>query len=133
MLKKNIASSDRNFGIFFSIILFCLGLYSYYKNWPSTSWALFFTAALILFFISFFRAKILSPFNKAWLVLGKFLGKIISPLILGMIFLILLTPVAFVCRLFGRDILMLKPNKTDSYWISRHPPGPKSDSFKNQF
>jgi hypothetical protein len=50
-----------------------------------------------------------------------------------MIFLILLTPVAFVCRLFGRDILMLKPNKTDSYWISRHPPGPKSDSFKNQF
>jgi len=133
LLKKNIASSDRNFGIFFSIILFCLGIYGYYKNWLPNSWILFLVAALILFFISLFRAKILSPLNKAWLVLGKILGKIISPLILGMIFLILLTPVAFICRLFGRDELTLKKKKTNSYWISRRPPGPKSDSFKNQF
>jgi len=76
---------------------------------------------------------LLTPLNKAWMKLGDLLGKVISPIVLGIIFFVLLAPVALVTRLLGRDELRLKMSNSSSYWIDRTPPGPAGDSFKNQF
>jgi hypothetical protein len=65
--------------------------------------------------------------------LGELMGKIVSPFVLGVIFFALITPIGFFGRLFGRDELRLKGSKASSYWIDRVPPGPSSDSYKNQF
>jgi hypothetical protein len=65
--------------------------------------------------------------------LGELMGKVVSPLVLGVIFFVLLTPVGLIGRLLGRDELRLKRTNSESYWIDRVPPGPAGDSFKNQF
>ena len=77
--------------------------------------------------------RLLAPFNLAWFKLGLLMGKVVSPIVLGIIFFVLLTPVAVIGRLFGRDELRLKRKAVQSYWIERVPPGPDGDSFKNQF
>lgn len=86
--------------------------------------------------ITLFCPILLSPLNKAWMLLGHLLGKIISPIVLGVIFFLIITPVAFVGRLMGRDELRLKRQALRSqptYWIDRKSPSPKGDSFHNQF
>jgi len=65
--------------------------------------------------------------------LGFLMGKVINPLVLGFIFFLLITPVALICRLIGRDELRLKTIDADSFWIDRLPSGPDGESFKNQF
>jgi hypothetical protein len=65
--------------------------------------------------------------------LGALMGRVVSPLVLGTIFFLLITPISMLARLFGRDELRLKKIDTSSYWIARAPPGPDGDSFKNQF
>jgi hypothetical protein len=65
--------------------------------------------------------------------LGLLLGKIISPIVLGLIFFVLITPVSLVTRLFGRDELKMKKRSVESYWVDRSPPEPPSNTFKNQY
>jgi hypothetical protein len=77
--------------------------------------------------------RALRPLNKAWFWLGQLLGKVVSPIVLGIIFYGLLTPVAVAGRLLGRDELRLKRRPVSSYWVERQPPGPESDSFNHQF
>ena len=76
---------------------------------------------------------ILLPLNKAWYRLGLLMGKVVSPIVLGILFFIVITPVAIVTRLFGRDVLLLRKRDVNSYWIERNPPGPQPESFKEQF
>ena len=76
------------------------------------------------------NSKILTPLNKLWFKFGIFLGKIISPLIMGIIFFLIVTPIGFFMRMLGRDLINLKYNKSDTYWIKKT--GPKS-KMKNQF
>lgn len=70
---------------------------------------------------------------RSWMVFGDFLGRVISPIILALIFFVLITPVALLGRIAGRDPLRLKPRAISSYWVKREPAGPTPDSFKNQF
>jgi len=67
------------------------------------------------------------------MALGHLLGRIVSPIVLGLIFFVLITPVALFGRVAGRDPLRLKPRAISSYWVKREPAGPTPDSFKNQF
>ena len=76
------------------------------------------------------NSKILSPVNKLWFKLGIILGKIISPIIMGIIFFFVVTPIGYLMRLFKKDVLNLKFNDNKSYWIEKN--GPKS-KMKNQF
>jgi len=87
----------------------------------------FFSVATLL------SPQLLAPLNRLWYGLGVLLGKIISPIVLGLIFFVLITPVSLVTRLFGRDELKMKKRNVESYWVDRSPPGPPSDSFKNQY
>ena len=133
MKKKDILilPSNKNFGYFFTIIFFGLSVYFYFKEINIAFYisGVFF---LILFLITSFKADILRPFNKLWMNFGLFLGMIVSPIVIGVIFFFIFTPIGIFMRLFGRDELLLKIKNKPSYWIKRdddiHP-----NSFKNQF
>lgn len=93
---------------------------------------LLFWAGVVFCLAALISPAILTPFNQAWMTLGKLMGLVISPLVLGAMFFLLITPIAVVGRLTGRDSLRLK--KTEgSHWIIRDPAGPDGDSFRNQF
>ena len=77
--------------------------------------------------------QLLNPLNRIWYGLGLLLGKIVSPIVLGLMFFVLITPISLFTRLFGRDELKMKKRSVESYWVDRLPPGPSSDSFKNQY
>jgi len=85
---------------------------------------------LIFLVLGLLNSKILTPLNKLWFKFGILLGKVVSPLIMGIIFFFVVTPIGFIMRLLGKDVLNLKYNKNKSYWIEKS--GPKS-KMKNQF
>ena len=90
--------------------------------------AAFFALVLALFF-----PRLLTPFNTAWMKLGEIMGKFVSPLVLGFIFFILITPTGVIARFLGRDELRLKKRRINSYWIERTQADRSRESFKNQF
>jgi hypothetical protein len=127
--------SERSFGFLFAAIFVLLAGYGWLiVRWaPSTLWGLV-GAAACFGFSAVLAPRLLAPLNRAWFQLGQLLGKVVSPIVLGAIFFLLLTPVSLVTRAFGRDELRLKrKSHQESYWIDRVPSGPKPESFKNQF
>mgnify|MGYP006114539415 CR=1 FL=1 len=123
--------SNKNFGFFFALV-FALAAGYFYVNGSLIGVYLFSAAAVIFFAVTIFRADALLPFNKLWMRFGRLLGVIVSPIVLGIIFFGLFTPIAFLMRLIGRDELRLKFKKKTSHWISRSEPI-QTDSFKHQF
>ena len=123
--------SNRKFGVFFTFVLAIAATYLYYSS--NVSWAyVFIAAASILLLITLIKNDVLLPLNKLWMHFGLLLGMIISPIVLGIIFFGLFTPIAILMRLSGRDELRLKFTKKTSHWVSRSEPI-KSESFKQQF
>jgi len=92
----------------------------------------FSVTALIFLLVTLLKSDVLLPLNKLWMRLGILLGMIVSPIVLGIIFFGLITPIAMLMRLSGRDELHLKFTQKTSHWISREEPV-KSESFKYQF
>ena len=127
--------SERSFGLLFGAVFALLAAYGwFFKSWSSVVELSLLGVALAFVLLGFVAPKILSPLNWLWFQLGQLLGKIVSPIVLGAIFFLLLTPVSLVTRLFGRDELRLKRKASQtSYWLDRAPPGPAPESFKNQF
>ena len=124
--------SNKRFGVFFSIVFILVATYAHWKF--KSHFAIFALIPSAFFAIAAFLApQILSPLNRLWFSLGLLLGKIISPIVLGLIFFVLITPVSLVTRLFGRDELKMKKRSVESYWVDRSPPGPPSNTFKNQY
>ena len=77
---------------------------------------------------------VLAPANRLWTKFGLLLHHIVSPIALGILFFLVVTPTGLLMRLFGKDPLRLRFDPdADSYWIKRDPPGPAADSLKNQF
>lgn len=121
-------SSNRSFGIVFFVVFLLIALYPFTYGGEIRIWSLI--ISLIFLILGLFNSIILSPLNKIWFKFGLFLGKIVSPLIMGIIFFLVVTPIGFTMRLLGKDVLNLKYNKNKSYWIEKN--GPKS-KMKNQF
>tara|TARA_Y100000766_G_scaffold50727_1_gene40790 strand:+ start:315 stop:713 length:399 start_codon:yes stop_codon:yes gene_type:complete len=123
--------SNRTFGIFFTLVFSFAAAYFY--NSDIITWAYIFCAISVIFLvITLVKDELLLPFNKLWMHFGLLLGIIISPIVLGVIFFGLFTPIATLLRFWGRDELKLKLSRKASHWISRSEPI-KSDSFNNQF
>ena len=120
--------SNRSFGIVFFIVFLLISLYPLINSQDIRLWSLFISFAFL--FLGLINSKILNPLNKLWFKLGIFLGKIISPIIIGIIFFLVVTPTGLIMRILGKDLLNLKYNKKQSYWIEKN--GPKS-KMKNQF
>ena len=123
--------SNRKFGFFFTFVLAAVSAYFYYST--NVSWAyVFLAAALAFLLVTQIKSDALLPLNKLWMRFGLLLGMIVSPIVLGVIFFGLFTPIAMLMRLSGRDELRLKYAQKASHWISRGEPI-KSESFKHQF
>ena len=120
--------SNRSFGIVFFIVFLLIAIYPLINNEELRIWSLI--IAIIFLILGLINSKVLTPFNKLWFKFGLLLGKIISPVIMGVIFFLVVTPIAFIMRIIGKDLLNLKFNKNKSYWIEKI--GPKS-KMKNQF
>lgn len=126
--------SERRFGALFTVVFSLAGIYGHFvKDWPSGVVIGLFVASFVVALVTLVVPTALAPFNRAWFQLGLLMGKIVSPIVLGLIFFVLLTPIGVIGRLLGRDELRLKKAPGTTWWIDRDPPGPASDSFKNQF
>ena len=123
--------SNRKFGFFFTLVFAVAAAYFFYSIKLTWAYA-FIAAALIFLVITLVKSDALLPLNKLWMRFGLLLGMIVSPIVLGVIFFGLFTPIAILMRLSGRDELRLKFSQKASHWISRNEPI-KSDSFKHQF
>ena len=120
--------SNRSFGIVFFVVFLLIALYPLLKESDLRIWSLL--ISLIFLALGLLNSNLLTPLNKLWFKFGLFLGKIISPLIMGLIFFAVVTPIGILMRMLGKDLLNLKFNKKKSYWIEKT--GPKS-KMKNQF
>ena len=132
-LHGSVLPQNRTFGLVFTGIFFLLAAYNWSKD-SAPIYSLTFGGLAIVFLLTTVIApKILAPLNKAWYQLGLLLGRVVSPLVLGVLFFIVITPVALFMRLIGRDALRIKKQHVNSCWILRNPPGPNPESFKDQF
>ena len=136
MSMNNVPSpqlpSNIKFGWFFAAVFALLGVYCLNENWDIVAIAALIIASILIAITCISPLKLIY-LNRMWFELGVLLGKIISPIVLGIIFFIILTPISLITRMFGRDELKIKKLFAKSYWVNRLPPGPDSDSFKNQY
>ncbi len=121
-------NSNRSFGIVFFILFLLISFYPLLNGENIRVWSLI--ISLIFLVLGIFNSKILSPLNRTWFKFGIFLGKIVSPIIMGIIFFAVVTPTGIVMRLFKKDLLNLKLNNNKSYWIKKTDVKSK---MKNQF
>ncbi|MDA8791331.1 SxtJ family membrane protein [Candidatus Pelagibacter bacterium] len=128
-MNKDIQmSSNRNFGIVFFLVFLFIAVYPLNYNGEIRIWSIIVSSIFLI--LGLLNSKILTPLNKLWFKFGILLGKVASPLIMGMIFFFVVTPIGLFMRLLGKDLLNLKYNNNKSYWIKKS--GPKS-KMKNQF
>ena len=116
----------------FAVVFFLLaarGLWHGYSTWP-----VYIVIALGFLLIGLSRPALLAPLNKIWTKFGSILGKIVSPIVLGGLFFLVIAPAALIFRALGKDLLNLRrdPNVT-TYWLVRDPPGPTPESINDQF
>tara|TARA_Y100000741_G_C18095865_1_gene494726 strand:- start:303 stop:710 length:408 start_codon:yes stop_codon:yes gene_type:complete len=127
--NKNMnISSNKNFGIVFFLVFLIVALYPLINDENLRIWSL--VISLIFLILGLINSKILTPLNKIWFKFGIILGKIVSPLVMGIIFFLVVTPIGFLMRILGKDLLNLRFNGSKSYWIEKTGPNSK---MKNQF
>ncbi|HEY7666149.1 MAG TPA: SxtJ family membrane protein [Xanthobacteraceae bacterium] len=125
-------SSDRSFGLLVAAFFLVVGCWPLVRGQPIRWWALALAVAFAA--LALLWTAPLSPLNKAWLKLGALLYRIVSPIVMAMLFYLTVTPIALLMRLLGKDPLRLRRDPdAASYWIERTPPGPSAESMKNQF
>ena len=122
-------SSNRSFGLLFFIVFLAISLWPLKSQEDLRLWA--FILALIFFVLGILNSKFLTPLNKLWMKFGIFLGSIISPFVMGVVFFMVVTPIGLIMRFLGKDLLRIKKSKfVSTYWISREK---QSNTMKKQF
>ena len=121
-------SSNRSFGVVFFIVFSIIAFYPLINYENIRVWS--FIISLIFLILGLLNSKLLTPLNKLWFKFGIFLGKIVSPTIMGIIFFMVVTPIGLIMKLLKKDLLNIKFNKNSSYWIEKTEPKSK---MKNQF
>ena len=121
-------SSNRSFGIVLFIVFLFIALYPIINGQNVRLWSLL--ISLIFLVLGIANSRILTPFNKLWFKFGILLGNIISPIVMGIVFFLVVTPTGLIMRFFRKDILKLKKNSSDSYWINKDN---TNSSMRNQF
>lgn len=128
MSQNKNKSSNKSFGIVFFLVFFLIGIYPLLNSNDLRFWSLF--LSLIFLILGLMNSKILTPLNRIWFKFGMFLGTIVSPFVMGVIFFLIVTPIGIIMKITGKDLLNLKYSNKNTYWIEKS--GPKS-SMKNQF
>ena len=112
-IKNNNKPSNKNFGIVFFIVFLLVAFYPLTFNGEIKIWSLL--ISLLFLLLGMMNSKILTPLNKTWFKFGIILGKIVSPIIMGIIFFLVVTPIGLIMRVFKKDILNLKYNNDKTY------------------
>ena len=120
--------SNRSFGLLFFLVFLIISLWP--LSYEGEIRIVTLIISIIFLILGLINSNILKPLNFLWMKFGIFLGKIISPLVIGIIFFIVVTPIGILMKLAKKDLLKLKFNDDNSYWIEKN--GPKS-KMKNQF
>jgi|TARA_B110001450_G_C17522385_1_gene441132 predicted membrane protein len=128
-IKDNLPT-NKNFGLVFCFIFLLIFLEPVIRDAQLRYWSM--GVSLVFLVLGLSNSRLLNPFNKIWYKFGIFLGKIISPIIMGLVFFLVVTPTSLFLKLFNKDILKIKKNKNNSssYWIEK---SEKRSSMKNQF
>lgn len=125
--------SDRKFGFTFAVIFIAAGVYGVFNSWGPVACGLCVVTGVMLIIVAATFPGLLKPINAAWFTLGELLGRVVSPIALGLIFFAMIAPVSVVARMFGRDELRLKRRPVSSYWVPRHSSTLDPASFGRQF
>ena len=121
-------SSNRSFGIVFFIFFLIIALWPLLNNHEIRLWSLI--ISLIFLILGILNSRLLNPLNKLWMKFGLLLGRIISPIIMGIIYFFVVTPTGLIMKIFRKDLLSLKRNEEKSYWIEKND---EKSNMKNQF
>ena len=121
-------SSNRSFGLVFFVLFLVIGLWPLINNNEIKIWSI--AISVVFLVLGLLNSKLLLPLNKLWFKFGLLLGKIISPLVMVIIFFLVVTPIGYLMRMLKKDLLNLKLNDEKSYWIEKNEPKSK---MKNQF
>ena len=120
--------SNRGFGIVFFTVFLIIATYPLINNGELKIWSLI--LSLVFLILGLLNSKILYPLNKIWFKFGLLLGRIVSPLVMVIIFFLVVTPIGLLMRILNKDLLNLKFNKSKSYWIEKNE---QKSKMKNQF
>jgi hypothetical protein len=129
--RKAKLGSNRSFGLVFAGFFTLVSLWPLFHHAPLRLWAL--ALAIVLLIIALFAAEWLAPLNRIWFRIGLALHAIVSPLILGALYFVIVVPFGQVLRWRGHDLLRLKQSDAETYWIVRDPPGPQAGAMTKQF
>jgi hypothetical protein len=130
--RKVELGSNRTFGLVFAGGFAFLAIWPLIRHGEGVRWWELAVAAALLG-VALRADHLLGPLNKLWFRFGLLLHSIVSPLVMGGLFFCAVTPVALMLKLTGKDLLRLRRNDAESYWIEREPPGPAKDSMGQQF
>lgn len=124
--------SERGFAIVFCVFFGLVGAYQAWKGGAYGCW--WFGAAAVILAVGLARPRLLAPFNRAWTRLGLLLGRVMNPVVLGLMFFLVITPLGLLMRALGKRPIPLAPDPAqETYWTRRDPPGPDGGSMTNQF
>jgi hypothetical protein len=124
--------SNRKFGVVFAGFFFLVAVFPLIHHHAPRWWAL--PVAVVFLALAFAAPRWLAPINRAWFQLGLALNKVVSPIVMALLFFGAIVPVGLFLRRKNEDLLSLKwAPEADSYWIPREPPGPASGSMTKQF
>lgn len=127
--------SDRSFGLMFAVIFLLLLVLIHWRHESITGQAMPFLLTLsgLSFVVSLIRPTLLRRFHYGWMAFSRKLSRIVSPVVLAVLYFILVAPLAVVLRLGGRDVLRLRTNSVASHWRRRVQQGYSLEQFRNQY
>ena len=128
MQQKIKLPSNRNFGIIFSIVFLIISLWPMLSQNDIRMWSLIISGIFLV--LGLINSKLLLPLNKIWFKFGILLGNFIAPIVMGVVYFMVVTPTGLIMRLLGKDLLNLKKNNKDTYWIEKDN---SNNDLKNQF
>ena len=126
--QKIKIGSNKSFGIVFFIVFLIIAFWPLLNSNEINYWSL--TISIIFLILGLANSKILTPLNKIWFKFGILLGNVIAPIVMGIIFFLIVTPTSIIMKLLGKDLLNLKKNNNDSYWIEKNN---QKSKMKNQY
>ena len=128
MQQKIKLPSNKNFGIVFSVVFLIISLWPLLSQNDVRIWSLVISGIFLI--LGLINSKLLLPLNKIWFKFGLMLGNFIAPIVMGIVYFMVVTPTGLIMRLLGKDLLNLKKNNKDTYWIEKDN---SNNDLKNQF
>ena len=120
--------SNRSFGILFFVVFFIIGIWPILNDGEYRIWSILISSVFL--FLGIINSNFLTPLNKLWMKFGLLLGMIVTPIVMGIVFFLVVTPTGILLRLFRKDILKLKKNKSNTYWTLKDN---DNNDMRNQF